>query len=507
MSEISVTIQYAAKQKKFPVTFDPEVSVRDLKEKLAGESDIPADQQRLIYSGQILKDEKKVSEYGVKDGHSIHLLPTAMKKATPSSAQGSTAAPRPTPTPTSQSQSQSQNNANTNTNPLSGMGGMGGMGMPGMQEMMNNPEMMQQMMNSPIMQQMMDNPELMRAMIESNPMMQEMMNRNPEMRHVMSDPAFLRQTLQMMRNPSHMREVVRNNDRALQNVEAMPGGMNYLTSMYRNVQEPMMNAMDQDESNNNSTSDSNTNSQARSGPVPNPWAPNNTSNQSSTGGNTAASNPFAAFAGVNGTSTENSANESSTTGDSTTGGAGATGAMPGSVPGLASMLEDPMFRQSLEQITSNPEMMRGMSDMMRQNPYLASNPQLQEMMSDPERLQRMLNPENMRAMMQMQQAMAQLQSSGLFPGFGAGGEGAGAGGMSPEMMMNMMGGMGGLGGLGGAGATANQNDDRPPEERYASQLRQLEEMGFTNQHDNIRALNVTNGNVSAAIERLLGGDI
>ena len=44
-----------------------------------------------------------------------------------------------------------------------------------------------------------------------------------------------------------------------------------------------------------------------------------------------------------------------------------------------------------------------------------------------------------------------------------------------------------------------------PEVMYASQLQQLNEMGFTNASSNIQALLATGGNVQAAIERLLQG--
>lgn len=44
----------------------------------------------------------------------------------------------------------------------------------------------------------------------------------------------------------------------------------------------------------------------------------------------------------------------------------------------------------------------------------------------------------------------------------------------------------------------------PPEELYATQLSQLQEMGFFDTEENIRALRATSGNVHAAVERLLG---
>lgn len=40
-----------------------------------------------------------------------------------------------------------------------------------------------------------------------------------------------------------MREMQRNNDRALSNIEAIPGGFNHLRRMYSTIQEPMESAM------------------------------------------------------------------------------------------------------------------------------------------------------------------------------------------------------------------------------------------------------------------------
>lgn len=45
----------------------------------------------------------------------------------------------------------------------------------------------------------------------------------------------------------------------------------------------------------------------------------------------------------------------------------------------------------------------------------------------------------------------------------------------------------------------------PPEQLYATQLSQLQEMGFFDTQENIRALSSTYGNVNDAVERLLGG--
>lgn len=46
-----------------------------------------------------------------------------------------------------------------------------------------------------------------------------------------------------------------------------------------------------------------------------------------------------------------------------------------------------------------------------------------------------------------------------------------------------------------------------PEETYATQLTQMNDMGFTDRAACVRALVACQGNVNAAVERLLGGDV
>jgi ubiquilin len=69
-----------------------------------------------------------------------------------------------------------------------------------------------------------------------------MIERNPEIGHIINDPSFIRQTMDMARNPELMREMMRNNDRALANLETIPGGFNHLRRMYHTLQEPLESA-------------------------------------------------------------------------------------------------------------------------------------------------------------------------------------------------------------------------------------------------------------------------
>lgn len=54
--------------------------------------------------------------------------------------------------------------------------------------------------------------------------------------------SLLPQTMELARNPAMMQEMMRNQDRALSNLESIPGGYNALRRMYTDIQEPMFSA-------------------------------------------------------------------------------------------------------------------------------------------------------------------------------------------------------------------------------------------------------------------------
>ncbi|KAL7272769.1 hypothetical protein RUND412_004403 [Rhizina undulata] len=74
-----------------------------------------------------------------------------------------------------------------------------------------------------------------------------------------------------------------------------------------------------------------------------------------------------------------------------------------------------------------------------------------------------------------------------------------AGGANPNPFAAM------FGGGGGFGAPTAPVDTRPPEERYADQLRQLNDMGFFDFDRNVEALRRSGGSVQGAVNHLLGG--
>merc|ERR1712241_1557239 len=410
-----ITLHVKTPKDKKTVTTEENAVIKDVKAKISVEfENTPVEQLCLIFSGKIMKDHDTLSTHNITDGMTVHLV---IRK-------GNTDASNQQP----QQQQQQAPRGNPGQTPF-GLGGIGGL--PGMSNLglgsanfmemqqrmqegiMSNPDFMRQIMDSPLTQSLMSNPEIVRSLIQGNPQMRQLIERNPEIGHMLNNPDILRQTMEIARNPAMLQELMRNQDRAMSNLESLPGGQNALHRMYRDIQEPMLNAaQEQMGSNpfqalggNNAGSSSGTTGQPSTGenaaPLPNPW-----------GGNAATT-----------TSTASTTSSSSTTSGS-------------------SLFTSPEMQSLLSQMTQNPQLMQNMmnapytqqmfqsmsqnpelaANIISSNPLFAGNQQLQEQMVNmmPTMLQQMqhpaiqgmmTNPQSLQAIMQIQQGMQRLQSA------------------------------------------------------------------------------------------------
>ncbi|KAG8560103.1 hypothetical protein GDO81_014790 [Engystomops pustulosus] len=400
-------------------------------------------------------------------------------------------------------------------------------------QLMSNPEMLSQIMENPLVQNMMSNPDLMRQMIMANPQMQQLMERNPEISHMLNNPELMRQTMELARNPAMMQEMMRNQDRALSNLESIPGGYNALRRMYTDIQEPMFSAAREQFGNNPFSSTGGSEGSASQPlrtenrePLPNPWNPSSPQSQpptsegssSSTTSQSAptVSNPFGINAASLGTGMFNSPEMQ-----------GILQQISENPQLIQSMISAPYMRTMMQTLSQNPDFA---AQMMGNIPIFSGNPQLQEQlrhqlpvflqqMQNPESLSIMTNPRAMQALLQIQQGLQTLQTEapGLVSGLGSLGipgmpptssgstapdnpstpsSASPAGGTSTpqQQMMQQM-----IQLLAGGSPTG-----QTPEVRFQSQLDQLSAMGFINREANLQALIATGGDINAAIERLLG---
>jgi ubiquilin len=176
---------------KVTVEAAPEDSVLQLKSLIATElsnlpstnsiANTPADSQRLIYAGRVLKDEDVLANYKMQDGHTVHLVklnknPVPSKKDEVSPVSASPVVPTaPANTPvTPQVGNLSALSGLGGLGALTGLGaggmggagGLGGMGQGMPSELLNNDAFLQQM--STVMSQ----PGMIDMMLSQNPAFQ-----------------------------------------------------------------------------------------------------------------------------------------------------------------------------------------------------------------------------------------------------------------------------------------------------------------------------------------------
>ncbi|XP_018571314.1 ubiquilin-1 [Anoplophora glabripennis] len=507
-SSKKITVHVKTPKEKESFQVDENCSIKDFKEIIRKKFPAEPDQLCLIFAGKIMKDGDNLKQHNVKDGLTIHLVIRAAPRAT------ATAPPPP-----------SAEYSRT----LPGLGGLTGLEQLGLgapnfmdlenriqQDILSNPDMLRSMLDNPLVQRLMNDPENMRALITRNPQMQELMERNPEINHMLNNPELLRQTMELVRNPSMLQELMRSHDRAISNLESIPGGYNALQRMYRDIQEPMLSATAEQFSRNpfaglvdNTSVNNPQQGRENTEPLPNPWS------------------------GVTQTTNTNT----TTTNTTTQGLPSFLQEMTDNPSLMQNILSSPHMQSMMESLAADPSMI---NTFLQDNPLLSNNseqirnmlPQAIQYMQNPEMTNLMTNPQAMQAIMQIHQGMETLRQTApnlintIIPGATttttastttvssttastpitaghASGTNTTTTTTAPsgrpndpfsEFMARMV-----------AGVASNQENANaiPPEQRYQAQLEQLAAMGFVNREANLQALIATYGDINAAVEKLL----
>lgn len=323
-----------------------------------------------------MKDNETLKEHNVKDGLTVHLVIKSKSQPEPERPSRPAADVRQTP---------------FGLNQLGGLAGMGALGAGSntfmdlqaqmQNELMSNPEMIRTVLDNPLVQQMMNNPETMRSLLTSNPQMQDLMQRNPEISHMLNNPDLLRQTMELARNPAMLQELMRSHDRAMSNLESVPGGYSALQRIYRDIQEPMLNAATESFAGNpfsglvdNSSGANPQQGNENRDPLPNPWASRGSNNRQSGSTNTPPPNL------MNNSSMQSLLQQ-----------------MSDNPAMMQNLMNAPYTRSMMEALSADPQMA---ASLINQSPFIANNPQMQEQMRTamPQLLQQMQNPEVMQMM-------------------------------------------------------------------------------------------------------------
>ncbi|KAK4987345.1 hypothetical protein LTR50_004680 [Elasticomyces elasticus] len=462
--QITFTVK-SSSDSKYTITVPASTTVAELKSKLeSGDyADIPPARQRLIYSGRVLKDPDTLASYKVKDGHTIHLVKGAEsnQRQSPANQGGGAAAAglggaqgagtgAASNVPSNIAAGTGSNNilAGLTGARFAGHAQLPGMEMFGADGGMGAPPDMDAMLNmlenpqtATMMAEALNNPDVLN-MIRNSPMARQ----NPMMQQVLNDPNLRR----MMFNP----EMLRMQMQMQRQMRGMggAGAANAFPAPGVTDTTPA-DAQGQDRAQNQQ--------QQQQQQQANPFA--------MFGGNPGAgsgANPFAALFGGNpgaAQGTTPSATPPPPPPNPTAGQAAGTdaanpfanifGPPPAGQGAGGGAANDPMMEMT-RQMMQNPEMMRSAMQMLggdTSNPN--PNPNQNQ---NPNPFNTLFNPASL---------------------FGAATQ------QPPPPPV----------------------DTRAPEERYAEQLRQLNDMGFYDFERNVTALRRAGGSVAGAVEMLLEG--
>lgn len=209
MSETLEVVIKSSNDMKYLVKIESEQTVLDLKKKIEEVSQIASVNQKLIYSGKILKEENIISFYKIQSGHTIHLVNNIAKQKEINGGEGTNANGRTT------------QNTGIPTNMETGIGtfdpfvdmnsagysqilssllqeGDGRGGIPDL-------ELLSQTMSNTAFQQsvnaMLSNPQMLDYIINQNPQLRAM---GPQIRDILQSLLFK----QMLMNPQMMKSLM-----------------------------------------------------------------------------------------------------------------------------------------------------------------------------------------------------------------------------------------------------------------------------------------------------------
>ncbi|XP_068964927.1 ubiquilin-3 [Petaurus breviceps papuanus] len=287
---IKVTVKTPKDKEEFAV--QDICTIQQLKKEISQRFKAHPDQLVLIFAGKILKDPDSLVQCGISDGLTVHLVIKMQKRGrAPECLDPGQLAPPPPPPPSPPPIPVPPGGAHPfSLGVLTGLNGLGltSGSFPDLQTQLlwqhiSMPEMVAQIIDDPFIQGLLSNTGLVCQLVLDNPYMQQLIQHNPEIGHILNNPEIMRQTLEFLCNPAMMQEMMRSQDRALSNLESIPGGYNALRTMYTDVMDPMLNAVQEQLGGNPFAAAAATSSTTSTGcsqpsrtencdPLPNPWA-------------------------------------------------------------------------------------------------------------------------------------------------------------------------------------------------------------------------------------------
>nr|XP_019959043.1 PREDICTED: ubiquilin-1 isoform X1 [Paralichthys olivaceus] len=509
---IHVAVNSVSESKDFTVPRD--CTVRQLKRDLSDRVGASAEQLLLIHSGRVLTESQILSHLkGKSDSVSLCMIrrpqcsSAAADLSSETNHQQLTDVLDPdhdqlTPSPTS---------------PLCLVDSLGlATSEPGFfpalqhqmeKQLLDNPEMMRRILGSPLVQSLLStsSPQITRQLILSNPQIQKLLETNPEVGDMLNNTDIITEVLELVRKPDMIEEVMRNEDELKpeqNNPELINGDSDGFEKTEAKIQEHGLNL-----------------SQAGGPRVVtissgNQQAPKGEGNQS----------PFSSHS----TDPLRKLTATPTADPNPQSTAAASGMqslleeITASPDLMESLLSGPYVSSLLNCLGQNPDLA---AQMLLSHPLFSGNPELQQQMrqqlplflqqmQSPELLSAMLNPRALEALLQIQQGLQTLaaEAPALIPAAGIGNTGASVDD-APELTSNSH-----SGNCPQVATVTEQqqqfvqqmlqalanNGVHREEAELQEELEHLSSMGFRDRQANLQALISTGGDLSTAIQHLLG---
>jgi len=188
---------------------DLKTRVEEFRAIIAPKTGVKKHRQRLVFSGRLLQDGRTLEAYGVERNSTVHLLH--------GNAAGETEGP----------------------------GGFDISTIPPQlaavqRHVLANPDILQQMLESPAMQSLLNDLDFLRSLLKMDPKLSKLLESCPELQTMLHDPEFMKQATEALRNPVHVRDVLRSTDRSMSHLEEklLGGGFDVLRSLCEDIDRP-----------------------------------------------------------------------------------------------------------------------------------------------------------------------------------------------------------------------------------------------------------------------------
>jgi len=188
---------------------DLKTRVEEFRAIIAPKTGVKKHRQRLVFSGRLMQDGRTLEAYGIERNSTIHLLhgSSAGEGEGPGGYDISTIPPQ--------------------------LGAV-------QRHVLANPDILQQMLESPAMQSLLNDLDFLRSLLKMDPRLSKLLESCQELQNMLHDPEFMKQATEALRNPVHVRDVLRSTDRSMSHLEEklLGGGFDVLRSLCEDIDRP-----------------------------------------------------------------------------------------------------------------------------------------------------------------------------------------------------------------------------------------------------------------------------